>query len=1638
MTNRLYFLLFSLIILISGCDPTQTNTTESHTSGSKNKPFDLETVKQRYADKALAVANISEQNYQNGFALAVTLTVPLNPTHDFQSFFKVSDQQGQTVSGRWELSQSGLVVYFSAINPSTRYTVDVFVGLTAATNKQLQQTQTQSLKTRKMRPQVRFASKGSILPAKLAQGLPIITTNINAVDVNFYRLKSDKINRFLKQWTGKSQQSGYSLQEYRPFIELVYTGRFDLNPPKNIRHTTHLDLAAIDVLTEPGVYLATMKAIENFEGDHQVTYFVVSDLGLHVRLFKNQMSVQISSLAQGTAVADVDVTLYGHQQKQLETHKTDAEGQAHFNHYDQAQLLIARDDNHISVLNLNSPALDLSEFKVAGREQKPIEIFIYSPRAIYRPDETITLSAILRNGDGQAIKAPPINAVIKRADGQKIKYFTWHPQVKEAGYYQFDYQLPKDAMTGQWTVELETAGKIYHQYHFKVEAFLPERMELLQGQQPPRDLWTDSLSSLSLPISGQYLYGAPAANNRLSTKISIKQRRQPIAKLKDYYFGLADEKPTVSFYQLADINLNDQGLATLTVPSRWQLIKNTPMSIKVINSLFETGGRPVTRSINFTAWPQKALIGIRPHGALDDLPDHSEIKFDLLKATATGQLQGDTEVVAKLIKAQRDYYWEYSDTEGWHAEYTEKNYQVFEQRLNLNKRKPVTLTIPVEWGAYLLVVEDTQTQQKSSVRFYAGHDWHQKQSAQAARPERVVMALDKKNYHVGQTLTLKVTPPYAGNGFISIEDHLQQLWFKRVHVPAEGLKITIPIKKTWTAHDLYISAVVFKAGDAKEKITPNRAVGMVHLPLNRDHRQLKVTLDVPTTEIRPETTLTSTVKIANAIAGQKTYVTLAAVDVGVLNITDYKPPDPFKWFFEPRGYSVDQRDIYNKIIELVAGGVTPARFGGDADKHAGGARPDSKLKIVSLFSGLVETNAQGQASIDLQIPDFNGRLRLMAIAFNDNQFGVAETEVTVVAPIIAEVSLPRFLAAGDLAELSLDIRNQSGEPQTLTVEFSATAPVNFINNKTFTLTLADQQQQQIYLPIKADQAFGRSLIHLQLNNAQSANLPIQLKRKWSLGIRPAYPATASMQRKIIKASESVDLHSTLNDLLINSATAQLTISPQVPIAIKTHLQQLLQYPYGCLEQTISSTYPWLLINENHVKPWELATVSINHQPLDITHKANYIDRSISRIAGMQRSNGSFGLWSNHDREEHWLTAYTTDFLLDAKEQGIFVPKVLINKALKRLAVYLNQRGNMYNQGYSQSPKHLSFAYKAYAAYVLSRVNRAPLGSLRTLFDHHHSKAKSGLPLIHIGLALFNQGDRIKGRQAMVMGINKTRDDTLYLGDYGSRLRDLTLINYLVYKHPIAKLKTADLMLQLSDELAQRDYLSTQERNALFKTGVLLNQQPQQSWQGHLILNQVADQLTQQGSYNQSFQGHNIPKTLRFNSQTNKPLYLHYGIQAYSRQPPAMQMDTLQIERNYYNLQGELVELTKIKQGEVLLVHLNVNAVKRIKDALIIDLIPAGFEIENQNLKHSLNIETFKIGRETLEKMQNNVKVTHQQYLDDRYMVAIDLYKNRPQHLFYLVTAVTKGLFINPPPYVEDMYRPYIRGIGRTLDRVEIF
>ena len=496
-------LILILFQLLTGCqdDSKTANKTSDNKSASEvvavtvsdsvaektpQKPVTATIKKssqQDYAKTEFKIIDFDQRNYNGTASLGLVFSVPLDETTALQKYLLVERRDGQRVDGAWVISNNGREAFFTNIEPETEYLVTVYGNLTAVNGQTLKQRFKKSLTTRAIESTVSFARTAGILPLSFSQGLPVYSINTDAVDIDFHRIDSDKITDFLNQWRGRSRASYYQLQQFSSNAQLVHTARFDLPVQKNKRQRVLLPVNNIAALKPAGVYLAVMKSAGKYDYRQSVSYFTRSDIGVHVRRYPGKLRVYVRSLKTGEALANIKVALLDSDNKPIFEKYSNKLGIIQFSGgLQKARVILARMDNQITLLNLNSPALDLSEFNVGERQQYQNEAFFYSPRDIYRPGETVDISLLLRNYDGQPIPDIPLKAVIKRQDGQIMEQFTW--QAQYPGYYYYQYQLGREVKTGQWKIEIELPdqaakkGSSVRHWTFSVEDFLPERLKL--------------------------------------------------------------------------------------------------------------------------------------------------------------------------------------------------------------------------------------------------------------------------------------------------------------------------------------------------------------------------------------------------------------------------------------------------------------------------------------------------------------------------------------------------------------------------------------------------------------------------------------------------------------------------------------------------------------------------------------------------------------------------------------------------------------------------------------------------------------------------------------------------------------------------------------------------------------------------------------------------------------------------------------------------------------------------------------------------------------------------------------------------------------------------------------------------------
>ena len=1597
--------------------------------------FDEQKAKQDYKGAIFKISTIKEGLYENAPSIEVVFTAPLSKRLLKKRHITLGDENG---SEHFILSKDQTKVVFPFVTPNKNYTIIVSSEIRDINHQKLESGQTKHIKTKKINPYVSFSSRGHILSSSSPKQIPVTTLNINEVDIDFFSINKKNIIEFFNELGRTGRNNYYSMDKLRTYGKLEYSGRFALNPKKNQRTEYNIDISKIKKISRPGLYAAVMKEPGTYKYMFEYTYFMQTDIGLHARRYSNTFDVYAQNITTGQPINNVRLELVSLTSTNIKSSKivyTDKKGKAQFYIKSRQNCIIATKGNQFSVLRLNHNALDLSALKNAKTSHSEYQIFAWGPRNLYRPLEKISINMLVRDYDGKIAPDLPLTCTIYKPDGSKGVKKIIFPSFK--GFYEFEYQTDKTSQTGRYKLKMEFAESNQADYVFQIEEFLPEHMdlELFDGIQEKK-LEKEQVQSISVPVKSHYLYGAPASNNKVDGEISAVIDVHPFENLQTYYFGDPKEKLEYKRKKFKEINLDKKGSGVLQMRNQWAYVKS-PVQLNINASVYENGGRPVTRRGIMTLLNQKYFYGVEPQ--FKGKPDsNTTIAVKISCVDTKGRFLKNKTFDLLLIKKDRNWFWRYNGSRGWHWDYDETPVVVFSKSIKINDNPAVLVNLPLKWGKYRLEVTDGST--LTGYEFETSWSWWGNATENnGQKPELISLGFDKKAYKPGETAKLLVNPPEDGLALVTIESSKGVLYSKYLQVKSKGTTIDIPTDKTWDRHDLYASVMVIKPGDMQKTPAPGRSFGMIHLPLKRDKRILNVFIDAPL-KIEPNKKISAKITIrADYPLPKNTKVVVALADVGILNITQYQTPDAASYFFGQRRYNVDLYDNYAQVIDNIGQIAAYQRFGGGFRKAMaklarGGDKPKSEVMMVSFFSKPLSLNKNGQVTAKFDLPNFNGKLRWMVMAFADEQFGKIDADTKVADKIVTQISMPRFLARKDNSVAALDIRNMSGSPQKLSIQMTMKGAILQSSIKK-EIALKDKEKTILRFPMQAIASHGQGIIKLVLSNK---NKDINIKRTWKLGVRSPYPYVTRSSSKTIKPGTSWKPELETKDLLPGTVQLQMTLSDKPSMDFNRHFEYLLNYPYGCVEQSISSGYPWVLATLDAAADLGLDKQVKNHFKKEYTEKfrIDQVNKAVDRILKRQKTTGGFGSWSSNSPEHKWLTVYAADFLNDARKTGGNVNTSSLDNVNRRISKYLRGVYSDRHYQWSMDPAHYEFAFKSYAGYVLSKTGIARLSDLRRLMSIYKNKTDDdGLSWMYMAVSFKLSGDA-KNAEACYQKVKKEykRKIDRYYGEYGSNIRDLARIVQLsiVYDFDLS-----NIVFELADILKDRQWLSTQERNCLFMAALAFEKTGNKAWTAVIHTKDQDIQLEHNKPFTTIF---NLKKYLAINNikAGKNTLYANISLVGERKNPPIPQSNELTITRKFYDTKGNPLQLEFMKSGELSVVQLDITATKRTPDGLVVDLLPAGVEIENQNLGlASINIDTIEINGKPIKKIKNNSDILHEEFRDDRYVAAIQVNKYRKVSLFYLIRAVTPGIYKMPPSYVEDMYRPYRFAIGSTRDQIEI-
>ncbi len=531
-----------------------------------------------------ALVSASSTSADSRTALTLRFNAALASAQTFDDLIAVTGPKGEVVSGSWSLQQDSKTLSFPFVQANTHYVVELKSGLLAADGRSLGHAVKHEVFSGNLPAAVGFASHGSVLPARGTRGLPLVSMNVHDADVEFFRVHDDALSDLFCAYPHNGHRNSYELDHevsyYNDCLEggqrrsklpitqiadSVYANHYTLGGEPNERTVTYLPVQNIKELSQPGVYMAVVKAGGSFQGGYDTATFFVSDLGLHLRVYRDNALLHVASLRDGSPVSGVDIEIRDEAGRSKLKASTGADGNALIAYQVKAaDVLVARHGKDVSVLPFNKPALDVSNFDISGRKQAPFEVYAWSGRDLYRPGETLRVSALLRDYDGKPMKPQSLFVRLKQPDGRTLAEQQLKPG--HLNYFELVQAIPADAPTGLWQLEfrLDPAAKETVQaFPFHVEEFLPERLKV-ELSSPQKQLAPDE--PLKLKVASSYLYGAPADGNRFTARLLVAPEVHPIATMKDTFFGNPLVDLPKSAADVVDARLDAQGVLEQDIP----------------------------------------------------------------------------------------------------------------------------------------------------------------------------------------------------------------------------------------------------------------------------------------------------------------------------------------------------------------------------------------------------------------------------------------------------------------------------------------------------------------------------------------------------------------------------------------------------------------------------------------------------------------------------------------------------------------------------------------------------------------------------------------------------------------------------------------------------------------------------------------------------------------------------------------------------------------------------------------------------------------------------------------------------------------------------------------------------------------
>lgn len=1291
----------------------------------------------------------------------------------------------------------------------------------------------------------------------------------------------------------------------------------------------------------------------------------------------NKLTVVASNLLTAKPYSGVEVEVYNRQSHLFAKGTTDSDGRVDITtdgKEGKAFFIMARKNDDVSCLRVKrGEELSTSTFDVSGAEiQRGLKGYIYGERGVWRPGDTLHLSFMLNDREKSLPENHPVVMELVNPLGQTYRKMTKNNG--QMGIYTFNIPTEPSDLTGSWLVNVQVGGTVFSK-RIRIETIKPNRLKI--DLKLPKELTYGEVYS---PLHTEWLNGSKAHNQKYEISANFVSGKTSFTNWKEYEF----DDPTKSFQtkeeELASGVTNESGNANVSIITAVR--ENAPGKLRcsVNTRVYEESGEFSTDAQILDYSPYERYVGIKMPKSKKEgfIPTGSEQKFELVALSSDGAPQNNVTLNVSVYRVEWYWWWNCSSYEL--ANYTTDSYndpvKTFTVSTNSQGKASFNLNFPDrDWGTYLIHVKDKYGEHSTGTLAYFDYPYLTAPRSMDGRETSSTLSIntDKDEYQPGETATINIPSTEGSRAIVTICNSAGILDMKFIECTGSQTSVSLNITDKMLPN-VYAYVSLIQPYQHEGNDLPIRLYGVKPLMVTSKESKLNPIITA-SDEVKPLTKYT--VKVSEK-DGKKMAYTLAIVDEGLLDLTHFQTPNAWPVFFAKEAMSMRMWDLYNHVCGAFGGRIDQMfSVGGDEALNGGPKAVVNRFTPMVYFNGpfVVEKGKTNTHEID--VPNYNGRVRVMVVATDGEAYGSAEKSTFVKKPLMVTGTMPRQIGVNDEMTVSATLFTD-GKVKSVKTTLECTGNLQVIGNNTATTEFSEAGDKTVQFKVKAGDKGGTGRVSIKCTSTSDNASYIT-----DITIRSVSNTLKNVKTYSLKAGEQWEEKITAPGS--EQQVIRMEASSVQPLNMASRIDELIRYPHGCAEQITSKAFPQLYLSE-------FAQLS-SEQKQEVE---NNVKTVINKLAKYQTNDGGMAYWPGSSYPDRWVSAYVLLFLDKASEKGYYVN----DKMKKNLAKYVASQARNWKAGSGSYDAHTA----AFSLYALASVNAPEKSTMNRMKEDAAKLSDNDVNLLSASYALIGQASVAK--QLLRQPTNS--DYNYWCEPSVSNVIAFTLAN---------DVRSSEYAEALRKELVSDEWMSTRKAsmamhamNIFYKKNAFVDEL---KFVAKVNKKEIADVNSKTMSWNGILAKDEKQVNASVTNKSKGVMFLTVASEGLAIQEPIEAHENGVSVKVSYQMDNKCVDLDEVPQGATLKAIVTVTNTygKNIENLAVTHILPSGFEAL---------------------KSQTDSKINYVDLRDDRVLSYIDfLGKGSSTTIIVDLSATYAGKYYVPSIFAEAMYNNKINGRTRS-------